>query len=125
MKKIFAGSMIFLLWACATPLEYDRAKFSINPDVRLLNINTNNTVRPRDGQMLVQILGTAADDQSVYYKVEWFDVNGMRISTTLSQWKKVNLRENDEFIWSAAAPSRRAATYRVYVTDDIGDGIIE
>lgn len=124
MKNIFICAALMLLLSCTT-LEYDREKFSINPDVKLLNINTQNTVRERDGQVLVQVAGVSKKNQSVYYKIEWFDANGMKISTTLSQWKKVNLRENAEFFWNAAAPSKRAATYRVYITDDIGNGIIE
>lgn len=124
MKKIFIFIALLFAWACAS-FEYDHAKFSIASDVYLLNINTSNVVRERDGQMLVQVAGTSARNQSVYYKIEWFDANGMRISTSLAQWKKVNLRENAEFFWNATAPSRRAATYRVYITDDIGNGIIE
>lgn len=124
MKKIFILSTLLFMWSCAS-LEYDHAKFSIDSDVYLLNINTNNAVRERDGQMLVQVSGTSARNQSVYYKIEWFDANGMKVSTSLAQWKKVNLRENAEFFWNAAAPSRRAVNYRVYITDDIGNGIIE
>jgi len=125
MKKLLIFSALLFLWSCATPLEYDHSAFSINPDVKLLSINTNSTIRERDGQMLAQISGSSKKNQSVYYKVEWFDLNGMKISTSLAQWKKVNLRENAEFFWNAAAPSKRAVTYRVYITDDIGKGIIE
>ena len=125
MKKLFIFGALLFLWSCAAPLEYDHAIFSINPDVKLLNINTNSTVRERDGQMLSQVSGTGKKNQSVYYKIEWFDANGMRISTKLAQWKKVNLRKNAEFLWSAAAPSKRAVSYRVYITDDIGNGLIE
>lgn len=84
-----------------------------------------NTIRERDGQMLVQVSGSGRKNQSVYYKIEWFDVNGINISTKLAQWKKVNLRRNAEFFWNVAAPSKRAVTYKVYITDDIGNGIIE
>ena len=125
MRKLFVFGMLILLWACAAPLEYDHSKFSINQDVKLLNVNTNSSVRERDGQMMAQVSGTSSKNQSVYYKIEWFDANGMKISTSLSQWKKVNLRENAEFFWNSAAPSKRAVTYRVYITDDIGNGIIE
>lgn len=125
MRKIFIFSVLLFLWSCATPLEYDHTKFSISPDVKLLNINTSNTIRERDGQMLVQVSGSGRKNQSVYYKIEWFDVNGMNISTKLAQWKKVNLRRNAEFFWNVTAPSKRAVTYKVYITDDIGNGIIE
>lgn len=124
MKKIFIFATLLFLCSCAT-LEYDHSKFSINPDVKLLNINTNSAVRERDGQIMAQITGVSSKNQSVYYKVEWFDANGIKISTSLSQWKKVNLWKNSDFLWNATSPSKRAITYRVYVTDDIGNGIIE
>lgn len=93
MRKIFIFSILLFLWSCATPLEYDHTKFSISPDVKLLNINTSNTIRERDGQMLVQVSGSGSKNQSVYYKIEWFDVNGMNISTKLAQWKKVKFAQ--------------------------------
>lgn len=125
MKKIFVFGTLLFLWSCATPLEYDHSKFSITPSVKLLNINTNNTVRERDGQLFAQVSGVSSKNQAVYYKIEWFDANGMKISTKLAQWKKVNLRENEDFIWNTAAPSKRAIDYRVYITNNIGNGIIE
>lgn len=125
MKKIFVFCTLLFLYACATPLEYDHTKFSINHDVKLLNISTNSSIRERDGQLFVQISGISKNNQAVFYKIEWFDANGMKISTTLSQWKKVNLRENAEFFWNAVAPTKRATSYKVYVTDNIGNGIIE
>lgn len=97
MRKIFIFSILLFLWSCATPLEYDHTKFSISPDVKLLNINTSNTIRERDGQMLVQVSGSGSKNQSVYYKIEWFDVNGMNISTKLAQWKKSICAEMPNF----------------------------
>ncbi len=125
MKKIILFSVFLFLGACATPLEYDHEKISVDSGVNLSAVNTQSRIRERDGQILAQISGTAASNQSVYYKFEWFDSNGMKISTGLSRWKKVNLRKNVEFFWNAAAPSKRAVAYKVYITDDIGNGIIE
>lgn len=125
MKKIFVVAFLLFLASCASHMMYDQTIFSISSDVKLVAINTSSTVRERDGQMLAQVMGISKTNQSVYYKFVWFDANGMKISTSLSQWKKVNLREDAEFFWNAVAPSKRAASYRVYVTDDIGDGIIE
>ena len=124
MKKLFIYGMLSLLCACTT-LEYDKEKISLDSDVDLLYINSTTAIRERDGQVLLQISGTSGEDQTVYYKVEWFDINGMKISTSLAQWKKVNLREDAEFFWKVVSPSPRDATYRVYITDNIGDGIIE
>lgn len=125
MKKLFIFAFVLFLCSCATPMQYDHTKFSVSPDVKLLAIEANSMVRARDGQMSVQVSGMSEKNQSVYYKTEWFDINGMRISTSLSQWKKVNLHKNIEFVWNATAPSKRATSYKVYITDDIGKGIID
>lgn len=126
MKKIFVFCTLLLLCSCTTtPLEYDNTKFSINPDVKLLNINTNSTTRERDGQLLAQVSGVSRKNQAVYYKFEWFDANDMKISTSLSQWKKVNLIKDTDFFWNAVAPTKRAITYRVYITNNIGNGLIK
>lgn len=125
MRKLFIFTFVLFLCSCAAPMQYDHTKFSVSPDVKLLAIDANSTVRARDGQMSVQVSGMSEKNQSVYYKTEWFDINGMRISTSLSQWKKVNLHKNIEFVWNATAPSKRATSYKVYITDDIGKGIID
>ena len=124
MKKVLLFFVWLLLSACAS-LKYDNAKFWVDSDVKLSSISAYDTIRERDGQMLLQISGVSRKNQSVYYKVEWFDGSGVKISTSLSQWKRVNLHENVEFFWNAMAPSRRATNYKVYVTDNIGNGLIQ
>lgn len=125
MKKLFIYAVVAILCSCTTPLEYNRDIFSINPSVKLMNINSTATVRERDGQAIAQIMGTSRTNQTIFYKIEWFDANGIKINSTLSRWKKVNLHKNAEFFWKATSPSRRAVSYRVYLSDTIGDGIIE
>ncbi len=124
MKKILLGISLLWLAGCATPLEYDRSTFSINSDVELAYINAISTVRERDGQVFVQVTGMSPSTQMIYYKTEWFDKNGMKISTDLSKWKTVKLIENMEFTWKITSPSKRAVTYKIHITDDLGDGII-
>lgn len=124
MKKILMACVALILCGCAT-LEYNRAVFFIDPDVKLQSIDATSSVRERDGQTLLQIVGQSRKNQAVYYKVEWFDETGIRVNSSISAWKKVNLFEDMEFIWRTTSPSRRAVGYRVYITDDIGDGIIE
>ena len=125
MYKLLVCALLLLQTSCASKLDYDHSKLLIDPDVKLYSISTNSAWRDRDGQLSVQVSGVSGKNQSVYYKINWFDENGMKISTSLSQWKKVNLRENADFYWKAQAPSKRAVSYRVNITDDIGDGIIE
>lgn len=124
MKKIILCLALAFLWSCAS-FKYDVDKFSIGEDVELTSINATSSVRERDGQMFVQIRGVSADDQTIYYRVDWFDHNDMKLSTLLSGWKKVNLRENAEFIWKVTSPSKRAVSYRVYITDDLGNGLFD
>lgn len=124
MKKTLLGISLLCLAGCASPLEYDRSVFSISPDVKLSYIDAVSNVRDRDGQMTVQVRGEAPKTQQVYYKTEWFDPNGMKISTTLTSWKNAKLIENLEFTWNMTAPTKRATTYKVYVVKELGDGII-
>ena len=125
MKKSFVYLIVLILCSCVTPLEYNREIFSINPSVKLLDINSTSAIRERDGQSIAQIMGISKANQTVFYKVDWFDANGMKINSTLSRWKKVNLQKNMEFIWKAVSPSRRAVSYRVHLSDTIGNGMIE
>lgn len=124
MKKTLLGISLLCLAGCATPLEYDRSVFVINSDVELTYIDSTSTIRERDGQVFVQVTGMSPDTQMVYYKTEWFDKNGMKISTDLSKWKTAKLLENMEFTWKMTSPSKRAVSYKVHITDDLGDGII-
>ena len=124
MKKVLLGISLLCLAGCATPLEYDHSVFSISPDVELTYIDAVSNVRDRDNQMIVQVRGEAPETQVVYYKTEWFDKNGMKIATTLNSWKNVKLIENLEFTWEMTAPTPRAARYKIYVVDELDDGII-
>lgn len=125
MYKYLACLFLLLTSACASKLEYDYTKLSINPDVKLISIDTNSVRRGRDGQLLAQVSGISKKNQLVYYKFVWFDDSGMKISTSLSQWNRANLREGADFYWKAVAPSKRAVTYKVNVTDDIGNGLVD
>ena len=73
MKKIFVVAFLLFLASCASHMMYDQTIFSISSDVKLVAINTNSTVRERDGQMLAQVMGISKTNQSVYYKFVWFD----------------------------------------------------
>ncbi|MBP3545881.1 MAG: DUF1425 domain-containing protein [Alphaproteobacteria bacterium] len=124
-NKILLIMLSVFLLGCASPIEYDREIFSITSDVKLESINSVSNVRERDGQVLVQVQGVSSKNQSVYYKVEWFDYNFINISSDLSRWKRANLRENSDFLWKMVAPSKRAVSYKIYITREIGDGLLD
>ena len=124
MKKLALLACLFLFGCSGTHLEYDHSVFSISPDVKLTFIDAVSNIRDRDSQMTVQVRGEAPKTQTVYYKTEWFDQNGMKISTTLTSWKNTKLIENLEFTWHMTAPTKRAAAYKVYIVKELGDGII-
>lgn len=124
MKKTLLGISLLCLAGCASQLEYDRSVFSIKPDVELNYIDAISSVREKDGQVFVQVSGQAPSTQTVYYKTEWFDANGMKITSNLSKWKNTKLIENMDFTWKMIAPSKRATSYKVYIVDELGDGII-
>lgn len=124
-NKILLIMLSVFLLGCASSIEYDREIFSITSDVKLESISSVSNVRERDGQVLVQVQGVSSKNQSVYYKVEWFDYNFINISSGLSRWKRANLRENMDFLWKMVAPSKRAVSYKIYITQDIGDGLLD
>lgn len=124
MKKLLLLTVLILSGCSSTHLEYDRSVFSIKPDVELNYIDAISNVREKDGQVFVQVSGQAPSTQTVYYKTEWFDANGMKITSNLSKWKNTKLIENMDFTWKMIAPSKRATSYKVYIVDELGDGII-
>ncbi|MBO7243678.1 MAG: DUF1425 domain-containing protein [Alphaproteobacteria bacterium] len=126
MKKfVLCFFSMFLVGCVGTQLEYDHEKMFISPDVELANVQAHSYTRERDGQVFVQVRGLPTDTQSVYYKVEWFDQNEMKLTSTLSNWKKVNLTKNMEFTWKEMSPSKRAVSYRVHIVDKLGKSLID
>lgn len=126
MKKIALCFSFLFLFGCVNPsLEYDKEIFYIHSDIDLNHIEALSTIREWDGEMIVQVRGNSDTNQSVFYKIQWFDTNGIEITSTLSQWKKANLFDQADFTWKFFSPSKRANSYRIYITNDIGNGIIE
>ncbi len=123
MRILMFLSLIFLV-GCSS-LIYDNEKLFIHSDVDLNSINVILNQRKYDSQMFVQISGVPLSNQSVYYKIDWFDINGIKITTVLSQWKRANLIKNVDFTWKLPAPTKSAVSYKIYITKNIGNGIIQ
>ena len=123
MRILLFLSLIFLV-GCSS-LIYDNEKLFIHSDVDLNSINVILNQRKYDSQVFVQISGVPLSNQSVYYKIDWFDINGIKITTVLSQWKCANLIKNVDFTWKLPAPTKSAVSYKIYITKNIGNGIIQ
>ena len=63
------------------------------------------------------IHGMSYIDAGVYYSVAWFDQDNMKINSTLSKSTLEHLRENQPFYWTAVAPSKKAVSYKIYISD--------
>ena len=116
--------LLFMLLAGCSSLEYDKETLYLHSSVSLEKINVTMSQRERDSQLFVQVRGIPSSNQAVYYKIDWYDATGMKIPTALSQWKRVNLIEDIDFSWKMPAPTKGAVNYKVYITTDIGNGII-
>ena len=122
MKKILTAVLFLALAGCMA--TYDKSLFFIADDVWLNSIVSDSYVRESDGHTLVQVTGTASHTQTVYYKVEWYDANGMKVKSALSKWQQKKLVKGIEFTIEAVSPSPKAVRYKVSMAKDLGNGIL-
>ena len=83
----------------------------------LQNISVDETSPCSDELKKLTIQGTSYVDGTLHYSVVWFDKDNMKINSTLSKSKMEHLRKNQPFHWTAVAPSQKAESYKVYVSD--------
>lgn len=125
MKKIILSFCIILgLCACSSVPDYDTQKFFIGKGVSLSHLDYSSYQHENDGHIELQISGISNMNGTVYYKVDWYTVNNMKIKTSLSAWQPKNLTKGNEFNWSAVSPTPKAASCRISIVKNIGDGII-
>lgn len=127
MKKLFALLLVVLMGGCATTPaqpDYDTKIFFIDPGIKLQQLEARHFTRENDGHTLVNVSGIGTTDQTVYYKVDWFNEFGMPMKSIMSTWKSAKIVKNMPFNWSAVSPSPKATTFKVLITKDIGDGIL-
>jgi uncharacterized protein YcfL len=69
------------------------------------------------GFMEVQVTGINKTDfyKQLEYKIEWLDLNGLKISTIMSRWTRFPAHENSEFRFKAVAPKTTATDYRILI----------
>lgn len=121
MKKILMMLPVLVtLGACMTQVNMnpDKIFFTGRSDTGYVqNISVDETRPYGDELKQITIQGMSNVDSNIYYSVVWFDRSGMKINTTLSKSTLEHLRKNQPFYWTAVAPSQKAVSYKVYISD--------
>lgn len=80
-------------------------------------VSSNSTTRQSDGFLRVNITGETYEDTQLYYRIVWFDDDGIRIDAgVLDRPVQSRVRRNVPFDWTAVAPSNTASSYKVYIS---------
>lgn len=130
LSVLGAACMLLQVIACANmgteQVAADSAvsKVQIAGGVSDIDVKVRSAVQS-DGFLKLNIIGTSASTQTVYLKVMWFDADGMVVSTRQSDWQLKKMIANVPFAFMAIAPSARVKDYRIIITDDIGDGLLQ
>lgn len=117
MKKLFVASALFL-GACVAQ-NMTPQNIHVQNGNYIKTIAAHDTVRESDGTMLVNITGETYEDTELFYRVVWFDKDGMKINSLLSKSVQARVRRDQPFHWSAVAPNKKATSYQVYVSDRV------
>ena len=121
MKKLLTATLCLFIVACAG-LQYDKEVFHIGRFIDLDQIEANSYIRDKDGHTILTITGLSPKNQVFYYKVEWRDEYGSPINTIMSTWNSKAVAQDIPFDIVAVSPNKRAVSYKVYITRNIGNG---
>lgn len=126
MKKLIALLFVCFLFGCATQAQpdYNTTLFFIDPNIKLQQLEARHYTRENDGHILVNISGLGTTNQVVYYKVEWYNEMGMPIKSIMSTWKTASIVKNMPFNWDVVSPSPKAKSFKIMITKNIGNGIL-
>lgn len=126
MKKLITLFFVCFLFGCATQTQpdYDTTLFFIAPNIKLQQLEARHYTREKDGHILVNISGLGTTNQVVYYKVEWYNEMGMPIKSIMSTWKKASIVKNMPFNWDVVSPTPKAKSFKIMITKNIGNGIL-
>ncbi len=126
MKKLITLFFGCFLFGCATQTQpnYDTTLFFMDPNIKLQQLEARHYTREKDGHMLVNITGIGTTNQVVYYKVEWYNEMGMPIKTIMSTWKSASIVKNMPFNWDVVSPNPQAKSFKIMITKNIGNGIL-
>ena len=121
MKKIFIVlPVLSVLFGCAGTQNMNPDKIFLTGQSEteyIKNISVDESFSDNQELKKITIHGMSYIDATVYYSVVWFDRDNMKINTTLSKSTLEHLRRNQPFYWTAVAPSQKAVSYKVYISD--------
>lgn len=128
----FAFAFAMMQGACttytATEIENKKPsyldKIQVADGLFISDLNVRSA-KKSNGFLKINISGTATFTQTIYYKVRWFDKDGMLIETRQSAWIERNMISGVPFIFTAVSPNNKAEDFSVIITDDIGGGKLE
>lgn len=116
MKKALSLVFAGILGACAAQ-NLTPQNIIVENGNYLKYVSSNSTIRQSDGFMRVDVNGETYEDTELYYRVVWFDENGIKIDAgVLDRPVQSRVRRNVPFDWTATAPSKHAQTYKVYIS---------
>lgn len=99
------------------------------PDPRILQGQGLNFIRdvavsehPRDdGFLVLQITGqsTSSRAREIWYKVDWFDAQGLVLDSFQTRWKPATVQARAPFIITEVSPRPTAKTWRLMLKHDL------
>lgn len=107
--SIFIATLITSCSTCNQVINWDDT-------VSFDKISYNAITRETDNSIIANIHGISAIDQTVYYHVNWYDVNGMPIDTVMSSCSRQQIHGDKAFDWKIVAPSNKAKSFNVFVS---------
>ena len=116
MKKILSLALVGILGACAAQ-NYTPENIIVENGNYIKYVSSTSTRRPSDGFMRVNVTGETYEDTQLYYRLAWFDDNGMKLDVgVLDRPIASRVRRDVPFDWTAIAPSKEASSYKVYIS---------
>ena len=116
MKKILSLALVGILGACAAQ-NYTPENIIVENGNYIKYVSSTSTRRPSDGFMRVNVTGETYEDTQLYYRLAWFDDNGMKLDAgVLDRPIASRVRRDVPFDWTAIAPSKEASSYKVYIS---------
>lgn len=69
----------------------------------------------------VELVNRTTALRNINYKFDWFDENGMQISTPLSTWISLPIEGGESRFVSSVAPSRKAVDFKLKLLPNVRD----
>ena len=107
---------ILLVAGCLTACTSEERVINWDSSVSFDKISYHAVERKSDESILANIHGISSSDQTVYYHVNWYDVNGMPIDTIMSSCSKKQIYAHKPFDWKLVAPTPKAYAFNVFIS---------